>query len=132
MTVQKGFTQVDFSRLKDLVDVPLPEELDEITYVANATNFRRFLFNEYGDDDLDIDHEIATNPDKRMTYLGYRKFLESDLRYIFPVGEDRSNRGYKTDVKYLAKQILMRGYVSLSISPFLSIRAYVIIEDCPS
>ncbi|KAL9134767.1 MAG: hypothetical protein Q9175_004047 [Cornicularia normoerica] len=110
MAVRKGFNHIDFSRLRDLVTFPLPEKLEEITYVANATNFRRFLFNKYGKDDLDIDHEVATNPDTRMTYLGYRRFLESDLRYIFPLGEGRSNKNYKRDVKYLAKQMLIRGY----------------------
>lgn len=114
MAVQKGFTHIDFSRLRDLVDFPLPERLEEITYVANATNFRRFLFNKYGKEDLDIDHEIATRPDTQLTYLGYRRFLESDLRYIFPLREGRSHRSYKRDVQYLAKQMLIRGHVSTS------------------
>lgn len=122
MAAQKGFNHIDFSRLRDLVNFSLPEKLDEITYVANATNFRRFLFNKYAKDDLDIDHEIATVPDTRMTYLGYRRFLESDLRYIFPLGEGRSNKGYKRDVKYLAKQMLIRGYVSRSQLPFLDLQ----------
>lgn len=113
MAVQKGFNHIKFSRLKDLVSFPLPEKLDEITYIANATNFRRFLFNSFGDDKLDIDREIATNPDTQMTYLGYRRFLESDLRYIFPLGKGRSNHQYKNDVKYLAKQMLIRGYVCI-------------------
>ncbi|KAF2270327.1 acetyl-CoA synthetase-like protein [Lojkania enalia] len=110
MSVQKGFDHIDFSRLRDLVNFPLPQKLKEITYVANATNFRRFLFNKYGKEDLDIDDEIATNPDTRMTYLGYRRFLESDLQYIFTLGEGRTSNGYKRDVKYLAKQMLIRGY----------------------
>lgn len=121
MVVQKGFNHIDFSRLKDLVSFSLPEKLDEITYVANATNFRRFLLNKYGNDNLDIDHEIATNLDTQMTYLGYRRFLESDLRYIFPLGKDRSNRRYKADVKYLAKQMLIRGHVSIIQSPSLGL-----------
>ena len=111
MAVQKAFNHIKFSRLKDLVSFPLPEKLDEITYVANATNFRRFLFNNFGNDNLDIDHEIAMNPDTQLVYLGYRRFLESDLRYIFPLGKGRSNHRYKNDVKYLAKQMLIRGYV---------------------
>ena len=114
MAVQKGFAHIAFSRLRDLVNFPLPERLEEITYVANATNFRRFLFNKYGKDDLDIDHEIATNPDTQLTYLGYRRFLESDLRHIFPLREGRSHRSYKRDVQYLAKQMLIRGHVSAS------------------
>lgn len=113
MAVQKGFDHIDFSRLRDLVDIALPEKLEEITYVANATNFRRFLLNKYSKDDLDINHEIATNPDTQLTYLGYRRFLESDLRYIFPLSKSRSNQGYKRDVKYLAKQMLIRGHVSV-------------------
>ncbi|KAL8951290.1 MAG: hypothetical protein Q9222_002728 [Ikaeria aurantiellina] len=110
IAVQKGFNHIGFSRLRDLVDFPLPEKLEEITYVANATNFRRFLFNNYGKESLDIDQEIATNPDTQLTYLGYRRFLESDLRYIFPLSNRRSNHAYKRDVKYLAKQMLIRGY----------------------
>ncbi|KAL8922380.1 MAG: hypothetical protein Q9208_005233 [Pyrenodesmia sp. 3 TL-2023] len=110
MAIQKGFSHIGFSRLRDLASFPLPEKLDEITYVANATNFRRFMFNKYGKDNLDIDHEIATNPDTEMTYLGYRRFLESDLRYIFPLGAGRSNHSYKKNIRYLAKQMLIRGY----------------------
>ena len=121
MTAQKGFDRIDFSRLRDLVDFPLPEKLEEITYVANATNFRRFLFNKYGKDDIDINHEIVSNPDTQLTFLGYRRFLESDLRYIFPLGKGRSNHAYKRDVKYLAKQMLIRGFVSILQSIFLGL-----------
>ncbi|KAF1945054.1 hypothetical protein EJ02DRAFT_339532 [Clathrospora elynae] len=111
MSAEKGFSHIDFSRLKDLANFPgLPEKLQEISYVANATNFRRVILNKHGNEDIDIDHEIATNPDTKLTYLGYRRFLESDLQYIFPVGEGRTNNGYKRDVKYLAKQMLIRGY----------------------
>lgn len=113
MAVENGLIHIEFSRLKDLIKFPLPERLGEITYVANATNFRRFLLNKYGKEDLDIDHEIATEPDTLMTYRGYRRFLESDLQYIFPTGKNRTGNGYKRDVKYLAKEMLIRGYVSL-------------------
>jgi len=112
MALEKGFNCIKFSRLRDFVDFPLPEKLEEITYVANATNFRRYIFNNFGKDNIDIDHEIATNPDTKLTYLGYRRFLESDLKHIFPLGNDRSNHSYKKDVRYLAKQMLIRGYVS--------------------
>lgn len=118
MAVEKGFTCIEFARMKHLLDFPIPdEELREITYVANCTNFRRLLINTYGKDDLDIDQEIANNPDTRLTYLGYRRFLESDLKYIFPPTKDRTKNGYRRDVKFLAKQMLMRGYVN--IAPFV-------------
>lgn len=113
MALEKGFIHIDFSRLRDLVNFPLPEKLEEITYVANATNFRRYLLNKYGKDDLDIDHEIATKPDTLMTYRGYRRFLESDLQHVFPAGNGRSVKAYKKNVKFLAKEMLIRGYVSI-------------------
>lgn len=112
MAIAKDFKHIDFSRIRDLVKFPGPETLNEITYVANATNFRRFLLNEHGRDDIDIEYEIANNEDTKMTYLGYRRFLESDLRHIFPLGVGRSSNGYKRNVKYLAQQMLIRGYVS--------------------
>lgn len=111
MAEKKGFKNIAFARIKDLVSCDLPEQLREITYVANCTNMRRILLNEHGRDDLDIDKEILDNPDTKLTYLGYCRFLESDLKHIFPL-EGNSNRAYKRDVKYLAKEMLKRGYVS--------------------
>lgn len=110
MAKEHEFDRIQFSRLRDLVDFPGPEKLDEITYVANALTFRRYLLNKYGKDDLDIDKEIETKPDTKMTYLGYRRFLESDLQHVYETGPDRSKNGYKRDVKYLAKQMLIRGH----------------------
>ena len=114
MATKQGFSRLTFSRIKDLVDFPSPATLNEITYVASATNFRRCLLNQYGDDNIDIEHEISTNPDTMATYLGYRRFLVSDLKYIFPLGPTRSKTAYKKDVKFLAQQMLIRGYVRKS------------------
>ncbi|KAG0155713.1 hypothetical protein PDIDSM_2886 [Penicillium digitatum] len=110
MVDKKGFDNISFSRIRDLLEFPLPEKLSEIIYVANCTTFRRLLLNKYGNPDLNIDHEIATNPDTKLTYLGYKRFLESDLQYIFPRGDNRSAHSYKRDCKYLAKQMLTRGH----------------------
>ncbi|KAI0164569.1 transferase family protein [Xylariaceae sp. FL1272] len=110
MAAEKKFDRINFSRMKDLLDFSLPEEMREIVYVANCTNFRRLLLNRHGDPGLDIDNEISTNPDTKLTYLGYKRFLESDLKHIFPQGSIRTANSYKRDCKYLAKQMLIRGY----------------------
>ncbi|KAL6231858.1 hypothetical protein BDW75DRAFT_247598 [Aspergillus navahoensis] len=110
MAFEKKFACIAFSRLRDLLDLPLPDKLSEIVYVANCTEFRRLLLNRYGNPDLDIDWEIRSNLDTKLTYLGYKRFLESDLEYIFPRGRDRSSHSYKRDCKYVAKQMLIRGY----------------------
>lgn len=113
MVVDKGFNNISFARLRDLLNYSVPEKMSEIVYVANCTTFRRLLLNRFGKEDIDIDYEITTNPDTKLTYLGYKRFLESDLQYIYPRGETRSAHSYKRDCKYLAKQMLIRGYVSI-------------------
>jgi len=113
MAIEKGFNHIEFSRLRDLATVPnLPEKLDEITYVANATNFRRALLNQFGNPDFNVEKEIREKEDTRLTYCGYTRFLENDLKYIYSEGSTRSSNGYKRDVKYIAKQMIMRGDVS--------------------
>ncbi len=113
MCAARGFKHIDFARLRDLVSFPgLPSQLNEITYVANASNFRRCLLNKFGNDNLDIDHEIAIKPDTNMTYRGYCRFLGNDLQYLYPVGKDRSRHAYRRDVKFIAKEMLKRGDVS--------------------
>lgn len=114
MAIQKGFSNILFSRIRDLLDISLPENLTEIVYVANCTNFRHLLLNQYEKADLNIDDEIAKNADTKLTYLGYKRFLESDLQHIFPRGKSRSAHSYKRDCKYLAKQMLIRGYVRIT------------------
>lgn len=111
MAIKKGFSRINFSCLKELLEFPLPERMSEIVYVANATNLRRYLLNRYGKEDLDIDYEIATQPDTLMTYCGHRRFLESDLQHIFPTGKNRSHNSYKREIKFLAKEMMIRGYV---------------------
>lgn len=111
----KKFPQIEFSRLKQLVNIDLPGQLDEVTYVANATNFRHALLTQYGKDGLDIQALIEENEDTRLTYCGHSRFLFNDLRYIFPKSELRGSNQYKRDVKYIAREMIRRGFVSFPI-----------------
>ncbi|KAL8690078.1 MAG: hypothetical protein Q9218_004392 [Villophora microphyllina] len=48
MAIENGFSHLDFSRLKDLDKLPLPEKLYETTYPVNITRICLFLTNVYG------------------------------------------------------------------------------------
>ncbi|TEA21316.1 Spore wall maturation protein DIT1 [Colletotrichum sidae] len=110
IAAEKRLANIQFSRLQDLVHLPnLPNKLEEITYVANATNFRRALLNTFGRADYDPSNEISKNQDTCLTYRGYIKFLETDLRHVYPVGEDRSKTKFKAGIEYISKQMLQRG-----------------------
>lgn len=112
MSIEKGFKHIQFSRLKDLVHIDVPDQLDEIIYTTNATNFRLAILNSFGKRDFNVDEKISTDEDTCLTYRGYIKFLETDLMTVFPIGETRSKNKYKKGVGYIAKQMLFRGDVS--------------------
>ncbi|KAI4167697.1 MAG: hypothetical protein LQ343_007016 [Gyalolechia ehrenbergii] len=106
----KRFPHIEFSRLRQLVVIDLPERLDEVTYVANATNFRRALLTQFGRDGLDVHKLIQENEDTRLTFCGHSRFLTNDLRYIFPKSELRGSNQYKRDVKFIAREMIRRGF----------------------
>lgn len=111
MAADRGFDKIAFSRLRHLVELSLPESLDEMTYVANASNFRRALLNDFGSADWEW-KEVSQNEDVCLTYRGYIKFLETDLKDVYPISEGRSKKKYKRGIEYIAKQMLARGDVS--------------------
>ncbi|KAL8788424.1 MAG: hypothetical protein Q9195_007303 [Heterodermia aff. obscurata] len=104
------FPHIEFSRLRQLVTIDLPDQLDEITYVANATNFRHALLTQFGRDGLDVHRLIEEDEDTRLTFCGHSRFLTSDLCYIFPKSETRGSNQYKRDVKFLAREMIRRGF----------------------
>ncbi|PPQ79921.1 hypothetical protein CVT24_003765 [Panaeolus cyanescens] len=108
---EKHLKHIKFSRLQDLLPSSLSKlhELTEITYVSSATDFRRALLNNFSRADFDPDQAISTSEDTCLTYRGYIKFLETDLRFIYPVGPGRSKSQFKRGVEYIAKQMLRRG-----------------------
>lgn len=111
MATDNHLKQISFSRLRDLVDINLPMEMDEITYVANASNFRRALLNTFSRPGWNWD-EVRQSEDACMTYCGYIKFLQTDLEYVYPVSQSRSKSRYKRGIEYIAKQMMARGDVS--------------------
>ena len=107
----KGFTNIQFSRLTDLVPMTLPKVLDKISYIANATNFRLALMNNFRHQDWDVSEKISEDRDVCMTYRGYLKFLQTDLAQVFPVSDTLTKTKFKRGLEDIAKQMLIRGQV---------------------
>lgn len=108
----------------------MPERLNEIAYISNATNFRHALLSQHGDPLFDASTRIHDDNNTCLTYRGYLKFLSTDLQDVYPIGPQRSKAQYKKGIEYIAKQMLFRGdafakavretfpdYVRLSIHP---------------
>lgn len=111
MAAEKEFHNISFARLRDLVEIDLPKDLEEMTYVANASNFRRALLNTFSKPGWSWD-DVRQSDDQCMTYRGYIKFLQTDLETVYPVDENRSKSKYKRGIEYIAKQMMARGDVS--------------------
>lgn len=112
ITVEKELTNIEFSRLKDLLDIGVKPDMDEIDFVSNATNLRLAVLNSFGKRDFNVEERISGDQDTCLTYRGYIKFLETDLQTVYPVGEGRSKNKYKKGMADIAKQMLYRGDVS--------------------
>ncbi|KAL4723069.1 hypothetical protein ACLX1H_010310 [Fusarium chlamydosporum] len=108
MAADMGLTNISFARLRDLVDMDLPKELEEMTYVANASNFRCALLNNFSKPGWSWDHALQ-GEDQCMTYRGYIKFLQTDLQTVYPIDKYRTKSKYKRGIEYIAKQMMTRG-----------------------
>ncbi|KYK61109.1 pyoverdine/dityrosine biosynthesis protein [Drechmeria coniospora] len=108
LAAERGFACIEFSRLRDLVSIPLPEQLDEMTYVANASNFRRALLNTFSRPDWEW-KVMSQVEDVCLTYRGYIKFLETDLQDVYPINDERTKSRYKRGIEYIAKEMMARG-----------------------
>ncbi|KAK1246264.1 hypothetical protein MKX08_000066 [Trichoderma sp. CBMAI-0020] len=104
----KGHTHISFSRLQDLVTITLPEELEEMTYVANASNFRRALLNTFGRPDWNWE-AASQREDVNLTYKGYIKALGIDLQHVYEIKDDAGRTKFQQGIEYTAQQMLARG-----------------------
>lgn len=121
LSTEKGLKHIEFSRLKDLVEMKVPDEMNQIKYISNATNFRHALLAQHGDPKFDASAKIHSDEDTCLTYRGYIKFLTTDLEDVYPVGLQRTKSQYKKGVEYIAQQMLFRGDVCLGTTLFSSI-----------
>ncbi|EEP78013.1 conserved hypothetical protein [Uncinocarpus reesii 1704] len=105
----KGFSYIKFTRLTSLVPLAIPEDLDEVSYVANATNFRVALMNNFSRKDWDGSNKLVEDEDVNMTYRGYLEFLPADLTESYPVSNGFSKSRFEKGTESIAKQMLIRG-----------------------
>jgi hypothetical protein len=87
----------------------VPAVLDEVSYVANATNFRIALINNFSSKDWNVSEKITEDEDICLTYRGYLKFLQTDLADTYPISDTFTKSKYKKGIESIAKQMLIRG-----------------------
>ncbi|PNP78552.1 hypothetical protein FNYG_08100 [Fusarium nygamai] len=131
MAAKKGFTGIKLLRVMDILgytDGKSPLTKDQ--YLSLVNKSRAELESQFGNPDKDIRHMIETDKDTLMTYRGFIRFLETDLRHSPVAAHARSGHHYRRIVKEVAMKMMMRAesftkiiqakcpnYVRLSIHP---------------
>ncbi|KAF2997565.1 hypothetical protein E8E13_001424 [Curvularia kusanoi] len=113
LTKTKGYTHLEFARLKDLLGISsLRDASDDMAYAATAPSVRLALMHRYGNFDwatMTNESYVKEDENKRLTYCGYLKFLALDLADTYPVGPGRTKSAFKRGVEVIAKSMLKRG-----------------------
>ena len=113
LTETKGYTHLEFARLKDLLGISsLRDASDAMTYAATASSIRLALMQRYSNFDwvkMTNESYVKDDENKRLVYCGYLKFLALDLASTYPVGPGRTKSAFKRGVEAIAKSMLKRG-----------------------
>jgi len=111
MVAAKGYTCIEFIDTVNLFGFNTDSDMTKEKFKSLLEPTRRELERRYGDPDFDASACIKNDPDYKMTYDGYAKFLKKDLalfRSSVPSGKK-----YKSLVHETAKSMIARGVVSL-------------------
>lgn len=112
MVEEKGYKCIDFVRIMNLVDLHKEATITKERFISLLEPSRRELMDKYGDPNFDANACIKNDPDYKMTYDGYAKFLKKDLAYSVMKGQSLSGKKWKAKVHETAKAMIARGVVS--------------------
>ncbi|GKT45464.1 sporulation protein kinase pit1 [Colletotrichum spaethianum] len=109
MAAQKGYDGIKLLRVMDFLGLTKEDEpLTKEKYMELVDESRKTLEAQFGDPDKDVRAMIDTDNDTLMTYRGFIRFLETDLRNS-PVAEHaKSGHKYRKVVKEVAMKMMMR------------------------
>ncbi|EFQ36191.1 pyoverdine/dityrosine biosynthesis protein [Colletotrichum graminicola M1.001] len=109
MAAQKGYTGIKLLRVMDFLGLTKEDEpLTKETYMELVAESRATLEAQFGDPDKDVRAMIDTDNDTLMTYRGFIRFLETDLRNSPVAAHAKSGHKYRKVVKEVAMKMMMR------------------------
>ncbi|KAK4120749.1 hypothetical protein N657DRAFT_542630, partial [Parathielavia appendiculata] len=131
MAAKKGFKGIKMLRVMDFLGHTDPRTpLTKDQYLSLVAKSRAELESQFGGSDKEVRHMIETDNDTLLTYRGFIRFLETDLRHSPVAAHARSGQHYRRIVKEVAMKMMMRAeaftkiiqakcpdYVRLSIHP---------------
>ncbi|KAI1323440.1 Pyoverdine/dityrosine biosynthesis protein-domain-containing protein [Xylariaceae sp. FL0255] len=132
MAMDFGLKNIRLMRVMDILGYTDGELLDKELYLSLTKKCRAEILSNYGRTEAEVRQMMKDDPDTLLTYCGFIRFLETDLRYS-PIITDAgamSGHKYRKVVKKVAINMMIRaesftkllqalcpGYVRLSIHP---------------
>lgn len=83
MALQKGFSNIKLVRVMDLLGMSASTDISKEQYVEMVPACRKELEKQFGDAEKDMRELIQNDPDSLLTYRGFIRFLETDLKWVF-------------------------------------------------
>jgi pyoverdine/dityrosine biosynthesis protein Dit1 len=132
MTREHGLQNIRLRRVMDILGYTEGKTLDKELYLSLAKQCREEIIASYGRTEAEVRQMMKDDPDTLLTYCGFIRFLESDLRFSPVTAATRacSGQAYRKTVKKVAIQMMIRAesftkllqaycpdYVRLSIHP---------------
>ena len=127
---KRGFHGIKLLRVMDLLGYTNGEPLTKERYLETVDDCRKELAAQFGNADEAVAQMIKEDPDTLLTYRGFIRFLETDLKYSPIIKKGISGTQYRKAVKEVAKGMMNRAesftkiiqakcpdYVRLSIHP---------------
>ncbi|KZL78855.1 pyoverdine dityrosine biosynthesis protein [Colletotrichum incanum] len=109
MAAQKGYDGIKLLRVMDFLGLTKEDEpLTKEKYMELVDESRQTLEAQFGDPDKDVRAMIDTDNDTLMTYRGFIRFLETDLRNSPVAAHAKSGHKYRKVVKEVAMKMMMR------------------------
>lgn len=81
MAACEGLSSIEILRLSDIMGLTTLETINRKSFTRTIPSCRRILAMQLCDPDEYIANLLKTDPDAQKTYLGFKKYLELDLRY---------------------------------------------------
>ena len=111
MAADKGFRNIKVVRVMQLLGMT-SDEMTKQQYLDTVNACREELAAHFGRHKETIRDMIRTDKDTLLTYCGFIRFLETDLRYSPIVPQGLSGSKYRKIVKEVAQGMMNRAEVS--------------------
>ena len=87
LAASKGFRNIKLVRIMDLLGLTGEKETTKEIYLETVTACRKELESQFGKPDEAVRDMIQTDPDTLLTYRGFIRFLETDLKWVAHVSK---------------------------------------------